>query len=92
MASSLRTRSPDRHPAPPPLHARAVGGSGGGGGEREITLADEEVEMEAAQCDPELAPLMIDSRSAAPSHDPPVDWTITALLFLFPALGGMLFG
>ena len=32
------------------------------------------------------------SEAATQEQDQPIDWIITSLLFLFPALGGLLFG
>jgi len=32
------------------------------------------------------------ARDSVDPEQPPVDWQITMLLFIFPALGGLLFG
>jgi hypothetical protein len=53
-------------------------------------------DVEVVEPGEELAPLMVERSSSSPPqrerHDPPVDWLMTALLFLSPAIGGALFG
>ena len=41
--------------------------------------------------DEELAPLMVETQPPA-EQEPPVDMLMTTMLFLFPAIGGLLFG
>lgn len=57
------------------------------------TRANERGDLPSEIEEEEMAPLMVESgRPVAQQHEPPVDWVMTSLLFLFPALGGMLFG
>ncbi|GAB4813293.1 hypothetical protein N2152v2_000339 [Parachlorella kessleri] len=49
-------------------------------------------DSESPHHDDEIAPLMVEIQQQPAEQEPPVDKLMTTLLFLFPAIGGLLFG